>query len=234
MALNAREQMIELARVRPPVNRLKFPRVIKDLKVNKIFWFMLKLGIEWFPEEPRFLTIGLEKATLDGNQVMRGELLTIASERYYNEMEFLRELYSYKISERDATGAAAVIKQMTQHHPQDLEPVYYGLQLSIISQQATAYARFRKMAVANGMPVQVLMLLDFSFSLVKGNKEEAFAGLDMIRARMAKKNHYLILIEYLAEDAFSENEGRARHARSVLMDSIDQYCLNLITRKQPV
>jgi hypothetical protein len=69
---------------------------------------------------------------------------------------------------------------------------------------------------------------------VKGNKEEAFAGLDMIRARMAKKNHYLILIEYLAEDAFSENEGRARHARSVLMDSIDQYCLNLITRKQPV
>lgn len=232
MALNAREQMIELARVRPPVNRLKFPRVIKELKVNKIFWFMLKLGIEWFPEEPQFLIIGLEKAKLDGNQVMRGELLTIASERYYNEMSFLRELYSYKIGERDATGAAAVIKQMIQHHAKDLEPVYYGLQLSIISQQPTAYARFRKMAVANGMPIRILMLLDFSFSLVKGSKEEAVAGLEIIRARMAKTNHYLILIEYLTEDAFSEDEKRAKHARSVLMDSIDKYCLKLISMKK--
>jgi hypothetical protein len=231
MALNAREQLIELARLRPPVNRLKFPRVIKELRVNKIFWFMLKLGIEWFPEEPEFLIIGLEKAKMDGNQVMRGELLTIASERYYNDMVFLRELYSYKVEERDAAGAAAVVKQMIQHHPKELEPVYYGLQLSIISQQGTAYARFRKMAIANKMPIQVLMLLDFAFELIMGKKEGAIAGLEIIRTRLAKKNHYMILIEYLTEDTFSDDEVRAKHARKVLMDSIDQYCLNLIIMK---
>ncbi|MDD1706220.1 MAG: hypothetical protein LUQ12_04200, partial [Methanoregulaceae archaeon] len=230
-ALNAREQMIELARVRPPVNRLKFPGVVGELRVNKIFWFMLKLGIEWFPQEPEFLKIGLEKAKLDHNQKMRGELLAIASERYYDDMVFIRELYSYKIEERDAAGAAAVVKQMIQHYPDELEPVYYGLKLSIISQQATAYGRFRHMAITKKMPDTILYLLDFSFEMVTGKKTEAHAILEKIKTRLAGKNHYLTLIEYLAEDAFSDDEKRSKKARKILMDSIDQYCLKLVKMK---
>ena len=231
MALNAREQMIELVRLRPPVNRLKFPVIIKDLRVNKIFWFMLKLGIEWFPGEPEFLKIGLEKARLDKNHPMRGELLTIASERYYNDMIFLRDLYSYRIEERDASGAAAVVKQMIQHHPDELEPIYYGLQLSIISQQQTAYGRFRKMAVAKKMPAHILLLLDFCFQLIMGEKAGAYACLETIKARLPMKNHYMILIEYLTSDAFSGDEKQMRNARKVLMDSLDQYCLKLLMMK---
>jgi hypothetical protein len=231
MALNAREQMIELVRVRPPVNRLKFPQVVRELRVNKIFWFMLKLGIEWFPDEPEFLKIGLEKARLDENRSMRGELLTIAAERYYNDMIFLRELYSYRIEERDATAAAGVVKQMIQHYPQELEPIYYGLQLSIISQQSTAYARFRKLAMSNKMPANVLMLLDFVYQLVMGGRMGALASLDTIRSRLTSKNHYLTLIAYLTEDAFSDDIERAKKARIVLMESIDQYCLKVIMMK---
>ncbi len=231
MALNAREQMIELIRVRPPVNRIKFPSVVRELRVNKIFWFMLKLGMEWFPNEPEFLRLGLEKAKMDDNQAMRGDLLKVAAERYYNDMAFLRELYSYRIEERDATGAAAVVKQMIQHHPDELEPIYYGLQLSIISQQGTAYARFRKLAISNKMPANIILLLDFSFELINGGKKEAYACLDLIKTRLAKKNHYLMLIEYLTEDAFSDDEKRAKHARKVLMDSLDQYCLNIVLLK---
>jgi hypothetical protein len=227
-ALNAREQMIELIRVRPPVNRLKFPRIVGELRVNKIFWYMLKLGIEWFPQEPEFIKIGLEKANMDGNQVMRGELLVIAAERYYSDMIFLRELYTYKIEERDASGAASVIKQMIQHHPDALEPIYYGLQLSIISQQPTAYARFRKMAIAKKMPINIILLLDLTLELIMGRRAEAYSCLEQIKTRLTSKNHYLILIEYLANDTFADDENRVKKARKALMESLDQYCLKLL------
>jgi len=120
---------------------------------------------------------------------------------------------------------------MVQHHPDELEPIYYGLQLSIISQQQTAYGRFRKMAVGKKMPAQVLLLLDFMLELIMGDREGAYACLETIRARLTMKNHYLILIEYLTHDAFSADEKQMRNARKVLMDSLDQYCLKLLMMK---
>lgn len=231
MALNAREQLIEMVRVRPPVNRLRFPRVASDLRFNKIFWYMLKLGIKWFPDEPEFLKIGLQKARMDGNQGMRGELLTIATERYYNDMIFLRELYSYRLEQNDAAGAAGVVKQMIQHYPDELEPVYHGMQLSMMLQQSLAYGRFRKMAISKGMPENIVYLLDFTFELSSGRREEAYMSLDKIRQRLSAKNHYLTLIEYLTHDVFSEDAERAKKARMTLVDSIDQYCLRLVKMK---
>lgn len=232
MALNAREQLIEMVRVRPPVNRLRFPRVAGDLRINKIFWYMLKRAIEWFPEEPEFLKIGLEKARMDGNQGMQGELLTIATERYYNDMVFLRELYSYRLEQNDAAGAAGVVKQMIQHYPDELEPVYHGMQLSMMLQQGVAYGRFRKMAIAKGMPDHVVYLLDFAFELMSGKRAEASSSLEKIRQRLSTRNHYLTLIEYMTEDVFSDDTGRARKARATLLDSIDQYCLRLVKMKE--
>ena len=89
---------------------------------------MFRLAIEWFPAEVEFLKIGLEKAKKDGNKDMRGELLKIASERYFSDMFFLRDLYHFKIESRDASGATAVVRQMMQQHPDELEPIYYGMQ----------------------------------------------------------------------------------------------------------
>lgn len=212
-ALAAREQMIELVHLRPPVNRLKFPHVLQELKINKIFWYMLRLSVDWFPTEVEFLKIGLEKARKDGNRDMRGELLKIASERYFSDMFFLRDLYHYKIEIRDASGATAVVRQMMQQHPDELEPVYYGMQLSIISSQTSAYSSFRKIAAGKKMPSNVLALLDFEFELVAGKKTEAYACLEEIRNRALPKSHYLVLIEYATEDAFSGEEKRAKAAK---------------------
>jgi len=232
MALNAREQLIEMVRVRPPVNRFRFPQVAGDLRINKIFWYMLKRAIEWFPEEPEFLKIGLEKARMDRNQGMQGELLTIATERYYNDMVFLRELYSYRLEKNDAAGAAGVVKQMIQHYPDELEPIYHGMQLSMILQQGTAYGRFRKMAISKGMAEQVVSLLDFAFEIISGKRAEASSSLEKIRQRLSSRNHYLTLIEYVTEDVFSEDTVRAKRARTTLLDSIDQYGLRLVKMKE--
>ena len=225
MALRAREQLIELVRLHPPVNRLRFPQVIQDLRINKIFWFMMRLAIELFPDEAEYLRIGLEKAKKDGNRDMRGELLKIASERFFNDIGFLRDLYHFRIENRDASGAAAVVKQMMQQFPEEVEPIYYGLLLAIVSAQATAYQRFRKLAAAKQVPVHILLLLDFTFEALTGGKVEAFACLDDIKKRLSGKNHYIMLIEYVALDIFSEDEKRAKNAKKILIDSIDQYCM---------
>lgn len=67
MTLAAREQMIELTRLNPPMNRLKDHEMVEDPRITKIFWFMLNRAIEWFPSDREFLRIGIDKATRDGN-----------------------------------------------------------------------------------------------------------------------------------------------------------------------
>jgi hypothetical protein len=231
MALNAREQMIELARLRPPVNRLKFPQVVQDLKINKIFWYMLRLALEWFPHESEFIKIGLEKAKKDGNRDMRGELLKIAAERYYSDMFFLRDLYHFKLEVRDAGGATAVVRQMMQQHPDELEPIYYGLQLSIISSQNSAYQKFRETAISKGIPGQAILLLDFAFVVMSGQQSDAMACLEDMKKKLQSKNHLVTLLEYVAGDIYSEDEKRSKAAKKVFLDSIDQYCMRLLKMK---
>lgn len=232
MALSAREQMIELARLQPPVNRLRFPQVIQELRVNKIFWFMIKLAIDWFPDQPVYLKIGLEKAKKDQNRDMRGDLLKIAAERYYNDMFFLRDLYHFKLEARDAGGATAVVRQMMQQHPDELEPLYYGLQLAIMSSQDSAYQKFRSTAISKKMPAHVILLLDLAFFLISGRRTDAEVMFEDMEKKLPALGYYLEVLDYLMQDIFSEDEKRSKTARKVFMDSIDQYCLKLIKMKE--
>ena len=192
---------------------------------------MIRLAIDWFPAEVEFLKIGLEKAKKDQNREMRGELLKIASERYFNDMFFLRDLYHFRIEARDANGATAVVRQMMQQHPDQLEPIYYGLQLSIISSQNSAYGSFRKIAVEKKMPQNILLLLDFAFELVAGKESESSACLEEIKRRILSKSHYLMLVEYIATDVFSEDEKRSKSAKKAILDSLDLYCMKLLKMK---
>jgi hypothetical protein len=178
MMLAAREQMIELTRVKPPVNRLKDHEMAEDPRVTKLFWFMLNRAIEWFPSEREFLRIGLEKASKDGNTDIKEELLNIAIERFYDDMYFLREMYWLKLERRDAGGLAGVVKQMTQQFPDDIEPIYYGMKLSVLTARSETYSRFRKIALAKKISPGVLVLLDFAFELMSGKQDEALACLD--------------------------------------------------------
>ena len=228
MALAAREQMIEFIRLNPPVNRLKDLDVVDDPRINKIFWFMLKQATEWFPSERELIRIGLEKASRDGMRDIREELLVIAIERFSNDMYFLRELYKLKLEQRDAGGVAGVVKQMTQQYPEDLEPLYYGMKLSVITARVETYYRFRKLALIKNMPLNALVLLDFAFELMSGKQYEAMACLDEIKVKFGPQHYYVTLLEYVAHDFLSEDEKKVKQAKKAMIDSIDQYCLKLL------
>jgi hypothetical protein len=227
-ALAAREQMIELVRLKPPVNRLKEMGIGDDPGINKIFWFMLKQAIEWFPSEREFLRIGIEKATKDGLKDIREELLSTAIERFFDDMYFLRESYKLKLESRDAGGVAGIVRQMTQQYPDELEPVYYGLKLAIITNREDVYHKFRKLALSKNIPKNALLLLDFVFELVNGKQHEALACLDEIRMKFGTQHYYVTLLEYVAHDFLSEDEKKVKQAKKAIIDSIDQYCMKLL------
>ncbi len=191
MSLAAREQMIELVRLNPPINRLQDLEIAEDPRIIKIFWFMIKQAIDWFPSEREFIRIGIEKASHDGKRDIKEELLNIAIERFYNDMFFLRELYKLKLENRDAGGVAGVIKQMTQQYPDDIEPIYYGLKFSIITGRMDTYFRFRKLAVNKNIPAQALLLLDYAFEMMSGKQAEAAACMDEIKKRNSARSTFL-------------------------------------------
>jgi hypothetical protein len=230
-ALAAREQMIELIRLNPPINRLKEMGIGDDPGINKIFWFMLKQAIAWFPEHREFLKIGIEKASMDGRRDIREELLGIAIERFFDDMYFLRELYKMKLEKRDAGGVAGVVKQMTQQYPDELEPIYYGLKLAIITTREDIFDRFRKLAVSKNFPQHALALLDFGFELMSGKHHEAHICLDEIKETFGPHHYYVTLLEYVAHDFLSDDEKKVKQAKKAMIDSIDHYCLKLLKIK---
>ena len=228
MMLLAREHMVELVRLNPPVNRLHDNEMIEDEPVTKIFWFMLNLGIEWFPKEPGFLRIGIVKARKDGDSEIRERLLITATERFCDDRDFLRELYRFRLEKRDVAGISGVIRQMTQQYPLEIEPVYYGLRFSIITGRSETYTRFRKMAVARNIPVIILMLLDFAFEIRSDRQVESLACMEELRRTLGPSHYYVTLLGHILNDAFSNDETRMKKAKRVLYDSIDQYCMTLL------
>ena len=229
--LAAREQMIELVRINPPVNRLREMGIGDDPGINKIFWFMLKQAIAWFPEDREFLRIGIEKASKDARKDIKEELLGIAIERFFDDMYFLRELYRLKLESRDAGGAAGVVRQMTQQYPEELEPVYYGLMLAIISTHVEVYHKFRKLALSKNIPQRALVLLDFGFEMMSGKQYEAHACLDEIKVTFAPHHYFVTLLEYVARDSLSDDEKKVKQAKKAMINAIDQYCLKILKIK---
>lgn len=229
--LEAREMMIELVRIKPPVNRLREMGIGDDPGINKVFWFMLIQAIEWFPQDREYLRIGIEKASKDGRRDVREELLGLAIERFFDDMYFLRELYKLKLESRDAGGVAGIIKQMTQQYPDELEPIYYGLKLAIITSREEIYHKFRKMAISKNIPQRALVLLDFGFEIMSGKHFEAHACLDEIKVTFGPHHYYIILLEFVAHDFLSDDEKKVKQAKKALIDSIDRYCLKLLKIK---
>jgi hypothetical protein len=226
--LAAREQMIELVRLNPPVNRLREMGIGDNPGMNRIFWFMLKKAIEWFPEKREYLRVGIEKASAEGRRDIREELLGMATERFFDDMYFMRELYRLKLENRDAPGVAGVVRQMTQQFPDELEPDYYGMKLSIITTHADVYYKFRKLALAKNIPRTALSLLDFGFEMMSGRKSEAHACLDEIKIVFGPHHYFAILLDYVAHDLSSDDEKKVKQAKKALIDSIDYYCLSVM------
>ncbi|MDD1639811.1 MAG: hypothetical protein LUO99_05915 [Methanomicrobiales archaeon] len=223
--LLAREEMLRLAQRKPPIHGVRALQVREEEEpwLKQAFWLMLTSALEWLPGERGLIEVGLEKATQEGNRDMKVELLRTANERFSDDMPFLREMYHFRLEQRDGTGAASVVRQMMQQFPDSLEPVYYGLKLSLLSGRQPTYDGFRNMALQKGMDSEFLRLQDLCFTAVSSRKQEALAHLQEIRRSPARTRFFYPVLDYLVQDIFGEDPQRSRRARRALLDSVDRF-----------
>jgi tetratricopeptide (TPR) repeat protein len=231
MELLARELMINLARLKPPVNKLRQLELDDPEFLEKIFWQMILTGLEWFPSEKWFLEVGLKNAAMTNDPAMRKRLLDIGSEHFYTDMTFLREMYYYKLENRDAGGAAGIVNQLIKQYPGELEPIYLGLKLSLLTTKKITYHSFRKLALSKGMPAQVIELFDFSFELLTHESREAYNRLADFEHEFPRFQYFATVLRYIAADFASPEEMRVKRARKALLDAIELFCLEELKQR---
>jgi len=232
MELLARETMLNLTRIRPPLNTLPQLQIDDPTFLEKTFWQMVFTGLEWFQSEKWFVEIGIENAVFSGNAEMRKRLLEIGAERFYTDIHFLREMYYYNLENRDASGAAGVVNQLIKQYPDDLEPIYLGMKLSLLMTKKITYHNFRKMAIAKSMPGHITELLDFTFDLLNHEPQEATNRINDFETDYPRFRYYASALRYLAYDFSSNNEVRIKKAKKALLDSVDQFCLDELKKKK--
>ena len=175
--------MLNLAHTPTPINRLKQLELEDPSFLEKFFWQMIFLGLEWFPSERWFIEVGLENAALAHDTEMRKRLLDISSERFYNDIHFLRVMFYYYLDNRDAGGAAGVLNHLIKLYPDDLDPIYLGLKFSLLTKKKITYHSFRKLAIQKGMPVYTIYLFDVAFDLLVMDELDVVVGKDTIHER---------------------------------------------------
>lgn len=232
MELLARELMLNLATKKPPLNQVKQLEVDDPSFIEKVFWQMLFIGLEWFPSEKWFVEVGLRNATLTGDPVMRKRLLDIGAEHFYTDIYFLREMFYYKLENRDAAGAAGVVNQLIKQYPNELEPLYLGLKLSLLTTRKITYHGFRKLAQSKGMPPQILELFDFAFELLNREQKEASERIAEFERQYPRLQFFAIALQYIAADFTSSDEVRVKRAKKALLESIEYFCFEELKIKK--
>jgi hypothetical protein len=225
--LLAREEMLRLSNSRPPIGALRELRVRDEEEplLRRAFWLMISCSLEWFPNEKGFLLVGLEKAKRDRNWEMKNELLKIATERFFDDFFFLKEMYHFRLEARDGTGAAAVVRQMMQQFPDGVEPLYFGLQISMLSLKKTTYDGFRKLLLMKGIPEHIPALVDVAFRVMNNEPREALLGLKELSGKYPQFDFYFLTLEHILKDTASEDQKQSKRARKVLVDSVDRFCM---------
>lgn len=233
MELLAREMLLKLTKTKPPVNTLRQLDIDDPSFLEKIFWQMVFIGLEWFPDEIWFIETGLKNAVDTGDAAMRKRILEIGTERFYTNINILREMYYYYLENRDPASAAGVVNQLIKQYPHDLEPIYLGLKLSLLTQKKMTYHGFRKLAVTNNMPAQIVDLFDFTFDLLNHELKEAMARIAEFETEFPRFQYYAITLKYIASDLLSTDEVRNKKARKTLLDSLENFCILELQNKKP-
>ena len=230
MELLARETMLSLARNPAPLNKVKQLEMDDPAFLEKIFWQMIFLAIEWFPSERWFIEAGLENAARSHDTEMRKVLLDISSERFYNDIQFLRVMFYHYLDNRDAGGAAGVLNNLIRHYPNDLEPIYLGLKFSLLTKKKNTFHNFRKLANSKQMPAPVVYLFDIAFDLLNQEKIDALDRLSDFEKECPDLHYYTTTLRYIADGFFSQDEMEMKKAKKALLDSIDQYCIHMLRK----
>ncbi|MBP2132990.1 hypothetical protein J2128_000911 [Methanomicrobium sp. W14] len=226
--LLSRETLLELLKTKPPVSRLKQLDIKDNEVMERAFWVIIKKTFDWFPDEKWFVKIGLQKAKSDGNNERRFWLLKYAIDKFYDDQDFLREDFYLKLEKRDGAGAAGVVKQMIQQSPDSLEPFYYGIKLSLLSGSKNLYNDFRETSLKKGMPHYLVQLFDLAYYVLRDEKNESEIQFRDLKKRFKSLGFYLILIDYMMKDIFSEDKIRRISAKNVFFESLDKYAMQVI------
>ena len=234
MELLARETLLSMAHSPAPINQIRQLELEDPSFLEKIFWQMIFLGLEWFPSERWFIEAGLENAALTRNTEMRKRLLDISSERFYNDIHFLRVMFYYYLDSRDAGGAAGVLNHLIRQYPDDLEPIYLGLKFSLLTKKKITYHSFRKLASSKGMPLPIVYLFDMAFNLLNRERAEAFSCIGEFEKEFPQLQYYLTTLRHLSEEFFSPDEMQVKKVKKAFLDSIDQYCLEELRKTDPL
>lgn len=224
MELLARELMLDLAKKKPALNVVKQLDVEDPVFLEKMFWQMIFTGLEWFSDEKWFVEIGLKNAVFSNNAAMRKRMLEIGAERFYTDINILREMYYFNLENRDPAAAAGVVNQLLKQYPDDLEPIFLGLKLSLLTTKKITYHGFRKLATTKGMPPQVIDLFDFTFDLLNHDYKEAMARITEFEMEFPRFQFYAITLKYIAADLQTNDEIRVKRARKTLLDSLENFC----------
>jgi hypothetical protein len=199
--------------------------------IEKIFWQMIFLAIDWFPSERWFIEAGLENAARFHDTEMRKVLLDISSERFYNDIIFLRVMFYHYLDKRDAGGAAGVLNHLIRQYPNDLEPIYLGLKFSLLTKKKNTFHNFRKLANSKGMPAHIVYLFDIAFDLLNQEKIDALEQFSGFEKKYPDLHYYSTTLRYIADDFFSTEEIEIKKAKKAFLDSIDQYCIHVLRKK---
>ena len=225
MELRAREKMVTLARLQPPLNRFRHLEPEDTSFLDQIFWQMIFFGLEWFPSERWFLEVGLKNADLTGDGEMKKRLLDMGAELFFSDKLVLREMFNYKLKARDAGGAAGIVSQLLREYPNDPEPIYLGLKLSLLTTKKITYLGFRRLASVRGIPGTVLDLFDIAFDLMTNEKKDALRRIADFEAEFPKYRYYATILRYIAHDFFAGDELRVKRAKKSLLDSVEQFAI---------
>ena len=234
MELLARETMLSMVRSPAAINQVKQLELDDPSFLEKIFWQMIFLGLEWFPSERWFIEAGLENAALTHDTEMRKRLLDISSERFYNDIHFLRVMFYYYLDSRDAGGAAGVLNHLIRQYPDDLEPIYLGLKFSLLTKKKITYHSFRKLATSKGMPAPIVYLFDVAFDLLNRDRMDASSCISEFEKEFPHLHYYITTLRYLSDDFFSPDEVQVKKAKKAFLDSIDQYCVEELKKTSPL
>jgi hypothetical protein len=139
-------------------------------------------------------------------------------------------MFYHYLDNRDAGGAAGVLNHLIRQYPNDLEPVYLGLKLSLLTKKKNTFHNFRKLANSKGMPAHIVFLFDIAFDLLNQEKINALEQFSDFDKEFPDLHYYSTTLRYIAGDFFSTEETERKKAKKAFLDSIDQYCIHTLRK----
>ncbi|MDO8842453.1 hypothetical protein, partial [Methanocalculus sp.] len=228
MALNAREQLMELSFHRPKLIIHPVLNAEEQAVLDGIFWKVYERAREWFPHERWFITIALTKAEHERDTGRHNSVLKEAMEYFPEDIIFMRRSFSDALSKGSIESAALILQTMIKVLPDDAEPIYYGLKLALITGKNQIFYRFRKLAIIRGLPPYLLLLLDYAFEVLQMNIEGASQKRELFITQYPRLGYIIESLQYLEEDAFSGVSSRQKKSQKALLSIIDRFAMMVL------